>query len=84
FFFLTPIAMLLSNRFVPLLNSWLIPLYLLLNTIYLILLLATAIWVYTKERHWKIALLVIPGIFLTHLWYGLQFLRGLLSSRLRR
>jgi len=84
FFFFTPMVMLLSNRFLPLLNSWLIPLYLILNTFYLLLLFLTAIWVHTKERHWKIALLVIPGIFLTHLWYGLQFIRGLLSSRLKR
>ena len=59
-------------------------LYLILNTFYLILLLLTAGWVYSKERNWQIALLVIPGIFLTHVWYGLKFIEGFFSKTLKR
>jgi len=84
FFFLTPLLIGLSYRFLPSAWLWLLRFYLIINTFYLILLLVTAGWVFNEERDEKVALLTIPGIFLTHLWYGLQFIRGLLSSRLKR
>lgn len=65
-------------------NYCLINLYFILNTFYLLLLLLTAAWVYSKERDLKVALLVIPGIFLTHIWYGLRFIQGFFSRRLLR
>lgn len=52
--------------------------------VYCTLLLATAAWVYKNERNWKVSLLVIPGIFATHLWYGLRFIQGFLSRRLKQ
>jgi len=64
-----------------------IPLYLLyLLTIgfYFVLLLITALQVYLKEKNLKLALLVIPSIFVTHTVYGFLFIRGLFSKKLER
>ena len=47
-------------------------------------LILTAAWVYSKERNLKVALLTIPGIFATHIWYGLRFIQGFFSRNLRR
>jgi len=52
--------------------------------VYLILLLATVIQVYLKEKNFKLAILVIPSIFITHLVYGILFIKGFFSPRLRR
>jgi glycosyltransferase involved in cell wall biosynthesis len=52
--------------------------------VYLILLLATAIQVYLKEKNLNLALLVIPSIFITHVVYGTLFIKGFLSPRLKR
>jgi len=84
FFFLTPLLALLLRPHSHPLYFWLNTVYYLLNTIYFVLLLLTAVWVYAKERDWRVALLVIPGIFLTHIWYGLRFLQGFFSPRLTR
>ncbi len=56
----------------------------LLASIYGVLLLYSAFWVYSKERSLKVALLTIPGIFATHIWYGLRFIQGFFSKRLKR
>jgi len=50
---------------------------------YLLLLLATAAWVYKHERNRMVALLVIPGIFVTHIWYGIKFIQGYFSKGLK-
>jgi len=52
--------------------------------VYLILLLATVIQVYLKEKNFKLAILVIPSIFITHLVYGVLFIKGFFSPGLRR
>ncbi len=52
--------------------------------IYGVLLLITAGWVFSKEKDWQVALLTVPGIFATHVWYGVQFIRGLLKKELKR
>jgi len=52
--------------------------------VYLILLLATAIQVYLKEKDFQLALLVIPSIIATHIIYGILFIKGFFSPRLRR
>jgi len=52
--------------------------------IYTFLLIATSVWVYTKEKDVRIALLTAPGIFLTHVWYGIRFIQGLFSKNLSR
>jgi glycosyltransferase involved in cell wall biosynthesis len=51
--------------------------------IYGILLLLTAIWVFWQSRSILIAFLVMPTIFISHLFYGIMFLRGL-SKRVVR
>ena len=51
---------------------------------YLILLLATSSQVYLKEKNLKLALLVIPSIFITHIVYGVLFVKGFLSPKLKR
>jgi len=58
--------------------------YISTSALYFTLLLATATWVYFKERNFKVALLTIPGIFITHIWYGLRFLQGFFSKKLKR
>lgn len=51
---------------------------------YLIALLMTAFQVYLKEKNLGLALLVIPSIFTTHIVYGILFIKGFLSPRLKR
>ena len=58
--------------------------YISILAFYLLLLLLTSVWVYKHERNWQIALLIIPGIFATHLWYGIKFIEGFFSRELKR
>lgn len=58
--------------------------YFLLYTSYFILLLATGLWVYLKSHDPRLGLLVIPGIFLTHIYYGIMFLRGFFAKDVKR
>lgn len=58
--------------------------YLTAAGIYLIALLATVTQVYLKEKNLKLALLVIPSIFITHLVYGILFIKGFLTRELKR
>jgi hypothetical protein len=50
---------------------------------YSFLSIANAILVGSKERSGKIAVLVLLGTIATHLCYGVAFLKGILSKRLR-
>ncbi len=59
-------------------------LYLLTIGLYFILLLTTSFQVYLKERNYKLALLVIPSIFITHLVYGFLFIKGFFLKKLER
>ncbi len=43
----------------------------------------TGAWVFLKEKNLKIGFWTMPGIFLTHICYGLCFLRGLLAPKLK-
>ncbi len=52
--------------------------------IYLLALFITSIQVYQKEKNLPLSLLVIPSIFATHLVYGVLFIRGFLTSELKR
>lgn len=65
-------------------SRWFLFVYSLVLGLYFILLLTTAAWAYSQERDWKVALLVIPGIFLTHVWNGLRFVQGFFSRELKR
>ncbi len=71
---------LLSGK--QLLVTWLRFAYLAAISLYLLLLLANALWVQRRARSWAVALLTMPGTFLNHFWYGLQFIRGYFSRRL--
>ena len=51
---------------------------------YLMALLVTATQVYLKEKNLKLALLVIPSIFITHFVYGVLFIKGFFSPKLKR
>ena len=50
--------------------------------IYLVALLTTAFQVYLKEKNLKLALLIIPSILITHLVYGILFIKGFLTPKL--
>ncbi len=47
--------------------------------VYFSLLFGTTIWVFTKSKNLLIALLVMPTIFASHVFYGIMFLKGLFS-----
>lgn len=84
-FFGGPILIFLLEIFLCCFTS--IPLYFLyLLTIgfYFVLLLITASQIYLKERNFKLALLVIPSIFITHIVYGVLFIKGFFLKKLER
>ena len=62
----------------------LLGLYLFSLGIYLLLLLITATKVCLKEKNLKLAFLVIPSIFVTHVVYGFLFIKGFFSPKLKR
>ena len=66
------------------LSSYLSLLYLFTIFLYVLLLLITAVQVYSKEKNLKLALLVIPSIFITHLVYGFLFIKGFFLKKLER
>ncbi|MDP3093546.1 MAG: glycosyltransferase [bacterium] len=70
--------------FVPLGRSFLLSLYFGVLGFYALLLLLTGFWVLFKAKNLKIAFWTMPGIFLTHICYGLCFFRGLLAGNLKR
>ena len=52
--------------------------------VYGMALLLTALGSYLKEKNFKLALLVIPSIFITHVVYGILFIRGFFLKKLER
>ncbi len=58
--------------------------YLFVLGVYLIALLVTVVQVYLKEKNFKLVILVIPSIFITHFVYGVLFIQGFLSPKLKR
>ncbi|MBL7078350.1 glycosyltransferase [Candidatus Shapirobacteria bacterium] len=48
--------------------------------IYIILVGFTSLWVLVKSKNLIIAVLLAPTIFISHLYYGLRFLQGLLKK----
>jgi len=55
-----------------------IGLYVLL--LYIALLLINSLWVFVRSKDILVSILTIPGVFLTHIWYGIQFIRGFFSK----
>jgi GT2 family glycosyltransferase len=52
--------------------------------VYCLLLIADAVIVSIRWRNFLVGLLVIPMIFLTHIWYGIRFIWGLIIKKLDR
>ena len=50
--------------------------------IYIFMLFINAVWVFLKSRNIRAALLSIPGVFLTHIWYGLKFIQGFIKPKM--
>jgi len=51
--------------------------------LYLFALFFTAWDVYHQEKDWRVALVIIPAIFVTHLVYGILFIKGFLTPNLQ-
>ncbi len=49
---------------------------------YILLLLITGFWVTIKSKKIIVGLFVIPTILVSHIYYGIRFIKGLLSSKL--
>ncbi len=95
FLFLTPIIFfclaILNPSFLILLrqlaekdplHNYLTFIYLSILAIYFFLLLLTSLHSYRQEKNLLLSLLLIPTIFLTHLVYGVNFIRGFFSKKL--
>ncbi len=53
--------------------------------IYFLALIGNANWIYKKSGSIRQALISIPTIFITHLWYGAKFIKGFLfTAKLKR
>lgn len=48
--------------------------------VYFFLLVLNSLWVLRKSRSFMISLLLVPTIFISHIFYGLMFLKGLLKK----
>ncbi len=78
-FYFAPSSLLIYLVLLPVLlktNSlFIFPLY-----IYLLLLIINSIWILNRSGKLVQSLVSIPVIFITHLWYGLRFLQGILFT----
>lgn len=52
--------------------------------LYLLLLLLSIIQIFHKEKNLQLSILMIPSYFITHLVYGILFIKGFLTVRLKR
>jgi hypothetical protein len=55
--------------------------YLLVICLYGFMLLLNSLWVFNLSKDWTVSYLTIPGVLITHLWYGAKFLHGLLFTK---
>lgn len=58
--------------------------YLLMVSVYLLVLFFTGVGVYFKEKRFKLAVLVMTAILITHLVYGTLFIKGFFTRKLER
>ena len=49
--------------------------------VYILLLMLNALWILYKSKDAASAFLSIPGVFTTHIWYGLRFIQGYFFSK---
>ena len=75
---------LVTGFFLSLINPFMKIIYLTALGMYLSALFLTCFQIFLKERSFKIALLTIPSIFMTHLVYGILFIKGFLTRELKR
>ncbi|MFH1601762.1 MAG: glycosyltransferase [Candidatus Shapirobacteria bacterium] len=61
-------------------SSLLFKIYLAVLSIYAILTALTSLWVFSKSKNLLISLLLIPTIFISHIYYGLCLIMGLLKK----
>jgi len=61
-------------------SSLLFKLYLAILGIYAVLIGLTSLWVLAKSKNLLVAVLLIPTILISHLYYGLRFIQGLLKK----
>ncbi len=59
----------------------LVKLVLLVQFSYLVTLILNSLWIWRRSRSLFQALVSIPAIFITHLWYGIRFGQGFLFTR---
>jgi cellulose synthase/poly-beta-1,6-N-acetylglucosamine synthase-like glycosyltransferase len=59
-------------------------LYITILLMYIVMLLGTAMLITLREKDIFIGTLAVPGIFLTHLVYGYNFIKGLLEIRYKK
>lgn len=50
-----------------------------LTFLYLSFLVVNGIWVFSRSKNLVLAFLSVPGVFVTHFWYGARFIQGFLS-----
>jgi len=50
--------------------------------IYIFLLFVNSFWILSKSKNVQIAILSLPGVFLTHFYYGLRFIQGFLKPKM--
>lgn len=55
--------------------------YLAVTAFYLLIIIITSFYIFQKEKNILISLLFIPAIIFTHLWYGIQFIRGFFFTK---
>lgn len=75
---------LVIGLFLSFINPLLKAIYLAVLGIYFIALTLICLQVFFKEKNLKLAFLLIPAIFMTHIVYGALFLKGFFSSKLNR
>lgn len=58
--------------------------------VYIFCLGLNSLWIYLKclgvpkSKRLAIALFAIPGVFVTHIWYGIRFIQGLVTGKIRK
>jgi len=75
---------LISGFIISFFNIYISYIYIAILLIYLLLLIINSIARFIANKSYLISLLIIPGIFLTHILYGSGFIKGLLSRRVYR
>ena len=79
-----PLLIFATKLILPILTNFLFWFYFLSVGLYSAFLALTALWVFRHSKDIRVSLLTIPGVFITHICYGLRFTQGFFSRNLRR